>query len=286
MKSGNVVLVGRPNAGKSTLLNALIDHKISITSPKPQTTRRIIKGYWWDDHHQIIFWDTPGIFTKIKDQVGKKINLIPGKALLQADLILYLIDRSRPRGREENQLLGMVRKANRPTILVLNKIDKKKPDYSHEYQFLREEFDHFIEISALKKINLKPLMEMILLLLPEGEPLFDPKKIPPLQGEITPKQLISDLIQEKLFLKLRQELPYTTGVKTEEIEERKDLFYIKATIFTISDKYKKMIIGHQGEMIKRIGTAARQEIELITGKKVYLDLEVVTDPHWPEYLLS
>jgi len=287
MKSGNVILVGRPNAGKSTLLNALVKQKVSIISPKPQTTRRIIRAFWWDEENQIVFWDTPGIFGRVKDLIGKKINLMPAKALGSADLVVYLIDRSRKRGDEENRILGLVRKTDKPKVLVINKVDVYQPNYSHEYEFLKEEFNDWIEISALKKKNIKGLITKIIALLPEGKPLFDPKNLGPLPSdEITPEKFIADLIQEKLFLILRNELPYSTGVKVEEMKEKEKIFYIKAAIYTTGKKYKKMIIGKKASQIKEIGTLARKELELITDKPVYLDLNVIADPHWPEYLLD
>jgi GTP-binding protein Era len=288
MKAGNVLLVGRPNSGKSTLINTLVEKKISITSPKPQTTRRIIKGYWWNDKAQIIFWDTPGVFVKIKDQASKKINAITPAVLSQADVIVYLIDKTRHRGQEENRILGLVRKIQKPKIIAINKIDIPKPDYAYEYKFLEDEVDAWIEISALKKTNIKALLEEIIKRLPEtNQPLFNPKTIGPFPAEgVTPEKFIADLIQEKVFLTLRQELPYTTAVKTETIEDKKKMFYIKATIFTTADKYKRMIIGKKGETIKQIGSLARREIELFVDQKVYLDLRVETDPHWPEVLLS
>jgi GTP-binding protein Era len=288
MKTGNVLLVGRPNSGKSTLVNALVEKKISITSPKPQTTRRIIKGYWWDEQAQIIFWDTPGVFVKIKDQASKKINAITPSVLSQADLIVYLIDKTRQRGEEENRILGLVRKIRKPKIIAINKIDIRAPDYTYEYKFLEDEFDAWVEISALKRKNLKALLEEIIKRLPESDqPLFDPKTIGPFPAEgITPERFIADLIQEKIFLTLRQELPYTAAVKTEAIEDKGEMFYIRATIFTTADKYKRMIIGRKGETIKQIGSLARKEIELFVDQKVYLDLRVETDPHWPEVLLS
>jgi len=290
MKAGNVVLVGRPNAGKSTLINALVEKKISIVSPKPQTTRKVICGYWWNEETQIIFWDTPGIFTKAKDLVAKKINLLPGLSLENADVIVYLIDKTRSRGDEENRILGMVRNVPKPKILVINKIDIKEPDYTYEYKFLKEEFDEWQEISALKKINLKPLLEKIIRFLPEGKPLFDAQKIGAFPGNLTPEEFVAEVIREKAFLVLRQELPYTLTVITEKIEEKEDkkqnpIFYISAKILTTSRHYKKMIIGRGGKTIKEIGTLARKELELITNQKVYLDLEVVADPHWPEKFL-
>lgn len=284
MKAGNVVVIGRPNVGKSTLINALVGQKITITSPKPQTTRRVIKGIYWDDRGQIIFWDTPGIFEKVKDPLSKKVNLLPGETLKQADLVLYVVDHTRPRGKEENKTLGLVRKTSVPKILAYNKIDIQKPDFTHEYAVYEEEFDDVVKISALKKLHLKTLLEKIFLLLPEQEPLFDPQQLPPLPAlDLTPQQFLAELIREKIFLLCRHEVPYTVAVKVEKIEERKNVFLIEAKILTLADRYKKIIIGKQGKMIKAIGTMARKEIELFTGKRVYLALEVLTDPHWQEY---
>ena len=140
MKAGNVVLVGRPNAGKSTLINSLVNRKVSIVTNKPQTTRKTIQGYWWDDEAQIVFWDTPGILKKAKGLVITKANLLPQLSLDNADLVVYLIDQTRSKGDEENRTLGMVRKINKPKILAFNKIDSKRSNYLHEYTFLKEEF--------------------------------------------------------------------------------------------------------------------------------------------------
>ena len=285
MKSGNVVIAGRPNSGKSTLINSIIGKKISITTPKPQTTRKVIWGYWWNDDTQIIFWDTPGIFTKIKDLTTKKINSLPGQSIENADVVIYLIDKTRSRGDEENRILGIVRQTNKPKILVVNKTDIGEPDNTHEYKFLEDEFDAWVEISAKTGKNVNLLLEKIIEFLPQGEMIFDPVTVSKFPSNLTPTEFVSEIIREKLFLTLRQELPYTTAVKVEEIKEKDEIFYIKAEIYTTSDRYKKMIIGKQGQTIKEVGSMARKEIQLITEKKVFLDLEVVTDPHWPEYLL-
>ncbi len=283
MKVGKIIIVGRPNSGKSTLINSLVGKKISIVSPLPQTTRKIIQGVYWDERGQIIFLDTPGVFAKIKNTAAKKISSLAKKELSNADLIIYLIDRSRSRGDEENRILGLVRQVNKPKILALNKIDINKPNYTYEYQFLEDEFNAWIEISALKGKHLKSLLEKIFELLPEGEPIFDPEsfKAFPALG-ITPKEFVAEIIREKTFLILRQEVPYTIGVKVEEIEENENRFYIKATIFTSSDRYKPIIIGKKGKTIKEIGTIARKELELITNKKIFLDLQVVANPHWQQ----
>lgn len=281
MKVGKVALVGRPNAGKSTLINALVGKKISIVSPLPQTTRKTIQGLYWDERGQIIFLDTPGVFAKIKDPIGKKIASLAKSELKNIDLIVYLIDRSRSRGEEENRILGLVRRIEKPKIIALNKIDIKEPNYLYEYQFLEDEFNHWIEISALKKKHLKTLVEKIFELLPEGKALFNPKHFQAFPAaNLTPEEFIGEIIREKVFLTLRKEAPYTTGVRVEEIDENEKRFYIKAVIFTANDRYRPMIIGKKGQTIKQIGSMARKEIELITDKKVFLDLQVTADPHW------
>jgi len=285
MKSGRVVIVGRPNAGKSTLINALLGKKISIVSQKPQTTRKIIWGAYWDERGQIILLDTPGIFSRVKNPAGQRAAVSARKEIAKADLIVYLIDRSRSRGEEENRVLGLVREVKKPKIIAINKIDIAKPNFIHEYQFLEDEFDAWVEISALKKTHLKTLLAKIFELLPEGEPLFDPKRFEAFPAfNLTPEEFIAEIIREKAFVTLRQELPYTIGVKVEKIEEKKDCFYIKATVFTTADRYQSIIIGKKGRTIKEIGTLARKEIELITNKKVFLDLQVEANPHWHQTL--
>jgi len=286
MKSGNVVVLGRTNAGKSTLVNSLMGKKVSITSPKPQTTRRLISGYWWDENSRIIFWDTPGIFTRAKTNLIKKINLLPKRSLDHADLIIYVIDKTRSRGDEENKIIGIVRQSDKPKIFVVNKIDVRRPDYLHEYLFLKDECNAWIEVSATKGKNLKSLMQAIVEYLPEQEPIFNPYDVGEHPSNLNPKEFIAEIIREKIFLVLRQELPYTANVNVETIEEKDSIFYIKAQILTTDDRYKKMIIGKKGQTIKEIGSMSRKEIELITSKKVYLDLEVVTDRHWSDYLPS
>ena len=287
MKTGIIALVGRPNAGKSTLLNQIIGQKVSITSPKPQTTRRLIQAGYQDKIGQIIFIDTPGIFAKVEDQVAAKINAIAGQWQGNVDLIIYLVDKTRSRGREENRILGMVRQAKVRKILVYNKIDIRKPDYSYEYKVYEKEFDYVMSISALKGKHIKTLIQKIFEFLPQtAKPLFDPKSLPPSKLlNINSRMFLADLIREKIFLYFRQETPYTAGVEITEIKDKPDIFYLKAKILAINDKYKKIIIGHKGGNVKQIGIMSRKELELVTNKKVYVDLEVETDKHWPERLL-
>jgi len=287
MKSGRVAIVGRPNAGKSTLINALVGRKISIVSDRPQTTRVVVHGLYWDERGQIIFSDTPGIFAKISGPVGKKIAQLTPEEMKSVDLVVYLIDHCRSRGEEENRILGLVRKFNGPKLLVINKIDIKRPDYLTEYLFLKEEFDDYLEISALKKTHLKTLLEKIFQLLPEGEQLFDPNSFLAFPAlNLTPKEFISELIREKAFMTLRSEIPYSIGVEVESISETKKLFKIKAKLMTDRKRYKPIIIGKNARYVKEIGSLARKELELITNKKVFLDLQVVVDKHWAQKIPS
>lgn len=286
-KSGTVAIVGRTNAGKSTLLNNIIGQKVAITTPKPQTTRMPIQAIYEDERGQIIFIDTPGIFEKVEDPISRKINLTAQEAIQQqVDLILYVIDHTRYRDVEENKILGLVRKAKSPKILVINKIDIKKPSYLEDYAFLEDEFDTIVKISALKRTNLNRLLKIIFDKLPERKPLVSKNgMIYPLIN-IDSRIFIAELIREKAFLMTRQEIPYTLTAVVDDITERENgHLYIKARILTTADRYKRMIIGKKGRKIKEIGSYARKELELATQKKVYLDLTVETDPHWVERLL-
>lgn len=286
MKSGIVALVGRPNAGKSTLLNNLLGHKVAITSPKPQTTRFPIQAVFEDERGQIVFIDTPGIFAKVKDQVSSRINLRTEDTLnTDIDLILYIVDHTRERAEEENKTLGIVRKATVPKLLVINKMDIQTPSHLVQYRFMEEEFDAVIEISALAGKNLSALVDEIFKRLPEGKPLVDKNRIVQPGLNIDSKIFVAEIIREKAFLTLRKEVPYSLTTVVDTIEERENgLLYIQARILTSRDKYKGMIIGKNGAMIKEIGATARKELEVASDKKVYLDLTVEVDTHWADYV--
>ncbi|MCX7881081.1 MAG: GTPase Era [Patescibacteria group bacterium] len=287
MKSGRVLLIGRPNVGKSTFLNNLIGQKVSITSPKPQTTRFPIKALFQDERGQIIFIDTPGLMRKTEDHLSENIN----KKTLQAvqeevDVVIYMVDHTRKRDFEEARVLGIIRQINKPKILVINKIDITEKTYKPQYEFLKDEIPLFFEISALKKLHIKPLIDKIFEILPESHSdneyqITNSASYPLLN--IDAKTFVSELIREKIFLMMGEEIPYTTTVIVEEISERKNgIMYIKAKILTTNDRYKRMIIGKAGRKIKEIGSYARKEIALATNKKIYLDLIVETNPHWQE----
>lgn len=286
MKTGVVALIGRPNVGKSTLLNNLLGQKVSITSPKPQTTRFAIQAVYEDARGQIIFVDTPGIFGKVHDIVGKRINERAQQTVNGGvDVAVYMVDHTREKDFEENKVLGIVRKIKAPKILVINKIDVKTPTHIVQYKFMEDEFDHVVEISALEHKNLNILLDTIFEYLPEGEPQIDTATLAQPGLNIDSRIFISEIIREKAFLFLRKEVPYTLATVVDEVIERDNgLVYIKARILTSADRYKAMIIGRAGVMIKEISQAARKELETATSKKVYLELTVETDPHWTEYI--
>ncbi len=287
MKAGYVALIGRPNVGKSTLVNNLIGTKVAITSPKPQTTRFPIEGLFEDERGQIIFVDTPGIFKKAKDEVSKRINM---KALepfkKTVNLVLYVIDHTRTRDFEEAKVLGIVRKLHVPTILVYNKVDVTEPTFRPLYAFLEDEFDTVVEVSALERTHLKTLLEVIFDKLPEVDaPLIEKGEYVYPALNLDSKTFIAEIIREKVFLRTRKEVPYTSTVVVDEIKERDaHTTYIKAEVLTTDDVYKKMLIGAGGRRIKEIGSMARKELELSTGRKIYLELTVRTDRHWPTTL--
>ncbi len=286
MKQGKVLLIGRANVGKSTFVNNVIGQKVAITSPKPQTTRFSIRALYEEERGKIIFVDTPGIVGKAKDYLSKRINEKTLQILNeQVDLVIYMVDQTRKRDFEESKVLGLVRKINKPKILVINKVDDPGKSFLPQYKFLEDEFNDVFQISAINKTHVKPLLDKIFEYLPEKN--SNSEEIPPdlvypilnLDSRI----FISELIREKIFLMTGEEIPYTTTVMVDQIAERKNgTTYIKARILTTNDRYKGMLIGAGGRKIKEIGSYARKEIALAINKKVFLDLNIEVDPHWQE----
>lgn len=286
MKAGVVALVGRPNVGKSTLLNTLLGQKVSITSPKPQTTRFSIQAVYEEERGQIVFMDTPGVFSKVKDQVAARINLRTEETIDRGvDVIVYMVDHTRERAEEENRVLGIVRKVKTPKILVINKTDITSPSHIVQYRFMEEEFDKVVSISALNNKHIPLLLDAIFEYLPEGKPIVDTHDMIQPGLNLDSKMFISEIIREKAFLNLRREIPYAITAVVDDIEERDNgVTFIKARLLTSADRYKGMIIGKNGEMIKEISMAARKELEVAANKRVYLELTVETDPHWIDYV--
>ena len=281
-----MALIGRPNAGKSTLLNNILGHKVAITSPKPQTTRFPIQAVFEDERGQIVFVDTPGVFAKIKDQISGRINARTEEAVEQGvDVIAYIVDHTRERAEEENRALGIVRKVKVPKILVINKVDIKEPTFIVQYKFMESEFDHVVSLSAKEGKHIPLLLDAIFELLPEGTPMVDRTAMSQPGINIDSKTFVAEIIREKAFLELRKEVPYAITAVVDELDERANgILYIKARILTAADRYKGMIIGKDARMIKEIGATARKELEVASGKKVFLDLTVETDPHWMDHV--
>lgn len=284
MKEGKVLLIGRPNVGKSTFVNNCIGQKVAITSPKPQTTRFAIKAVYEDERGKIIFLDTPGIMGRTEDSLSRKINEKTLAALKEnVDVVVYMVDHTRKRDFEEARVLGLVRQLEKPKILVINKIDDQEKTFLPQYEFLRDEFPLVYTISAKLNMHIKPLLDKIFEFMPEKAVSEIPTDLLYPILNIDSKIFISELIREKVFLMMGEEIPYTTTALVDEMTERENgVMYIKARILTTQDRYKQMLIGKAGRKIKEIGSYARKEIALATGKKVYLDLTIETDPHWQE----
>lgn len=273
-----MTIIGRSNVGKSTLLNTLVGSKVAITTPKPQTTRLPISGIISRPQGQAVVVDTPGIMQKAKDPLTQKLLAYAKESLHGVDAVIYVVDPTRALGDEEKQALKMIESVEKPKLLVINMIDDKASrNYIDYYRDLKDQFDNYVEVSALTGKNTDLIERWIFEKLPEGEPMYPEFQFTNLSNETW----LSELIREKLFLRLREEVPYTTHVEVEAIEPRSEtLVYVKATIYTNAERYKPMIIGRHGQGIKEIGQSVRNELEAVTGRKYYLELDVQTDPHW------
>lgn len=284
MKAGIVALAGRSNVGKSTLLNALVGTKVAITSPKPQTTRDIIRGILNDARGQIVFIDTPGVFEENHSPLTQQLNQVARKALSGIDAIVYVVDPTRAIGTEEHRIHAALRNSSAKKILAHNKSDlsaRERP-YRDQYHDLVlgagdptvvAEFD----VSGLKRRNLNRLVDALFAILPEGEPLYEAGRV----ADIPQKFWVAELIREKVFLRMQQEIPYSVAVEVDEIITRADgTLYILARLMTTHDRYRKMIIGAGGQRIKEIGSLTRKELETAMNRKVFLDLNVETNAGW------
>lgn len=279
-KSGVIGIIGLPNVGKSTLLNNLLGTKVSIVSPKPQTTRFNIRGILTKENSQIIFVDTPGIH-EAKSLFNQLMVKQAMQALEEVDAILWVMDVTN-RVPEEEKILEIIKKVNKPTLLVMNKIDlmQNKNELLPLIDYFSKlyEFVAIIPISALKADGLERIITELEKILPEGPFFYEPGYA----TDLPLKLLVAEIIREKVFLSTYQEVPYCVAVKVESLEEvpEKNLLHIQANIFVERDSQKAIIIGKKGRMLKKIGTLAREELEFLLKKKIYLELWVKTLEGW------
>ncbi|MDD3187335.1 MAG: GTPase Era [Bacilli bacterium] len=278
MKSGFVSLIGRPNVGKSTLLNSIIGKKIVITSNKPQTTRNIIQGIYTNEETQIVFVDTPGIH-KPNHKLGKILNQQAYYSINDVDIILFLVDANEHPGKGDNYIIEKLKEVNKPVILVLNKIDGMSREdiliKITEYKDLYD-FKEIVPVSALKNNNVDELIKVITEYLPDSIKYYN-------EGETTNKNIdfiIAEIIREKVFSLTGDEVPHSLTTVVDSIEYGRTSNTIIASIIVDREALKKIVIGKQGSKIKEIGIRARAEIEELMGKKIYLDLKVKTIEKW------
>ncbi len=277
-KAGYAAIIGRPNVGKSTLMNCLIGQKIAITSNKPQTTRNRIQTVYTSDEGQIVFLDTPGIH-KAKNRLGEYMIKTVNFVLKDVDVVLWLVEASEYIGPSDRQIAEKLREIDLPVILVINKIDTvKRDDLFKIIDVYRDlcDFAEVVPVSALKADNVDTLTEQIFKYLPYGMPFFDEDTV----TDQPERQITAELIREKALRCLDEEVPHGIAVTIERMKEEKDIVHIDATVICERESHKGIIIGKQGQMLKRIGQAARYEIERMLDKKVDLKLWVKVRKDW------
>ena len=280
MKSGFVSLVGRPNVGKSTLLNSLLERKIAITSDVSGTTRNIIEGIYNDDDSQIIFIDTPGIH-KPQNKLGTLMNKKAYTMIDDVDIILFLIDVEKGYGKGDAFILERLKELNKPVILLMNKVDRIKKDklleLINEYKDLYD-FKEIIPISALKGDNVKDLIQTLKKYLPDNVKYYSDEDI----TNVSRNFIIAEIVREKVLWLTNQEVPHSVTCLVEEYTEEEKSIHIRVLIILDRDNLKKIIIGKNGSMLKKIGTSARIDIEEFLGKKVFLETYVKTIDNWKD----
>ncbi len=280
MKSGFTAIIGRPNVGKSTLLNKILGQKIVITTDKAQTTRKRIKGIYTTEEGQIVFIDTPGVHKPL-NKLGEFLLDEAKIAVPDADLILFLVDGSEPAGKGDKWIAQNILQTSIPVIIVMNKVDKtKKLDKIDEnlltYKTLFEKNYPVVKISAKTGRNIDTLLKNIFKALPDGELLYPEDVV----TEETMRDVTEEVIREKILLNTSDEIPHSVAVKVEKYQENDDIDRIYATIYCETKSQKGILIGKGGNLLKKIGTEARLELEKIVEKKVFLGLEVKVEKDW------
>ncbi len=285
-KSGFATLIGRPNVGKSTLMNALIGQKIAITSNRPQTTRNRIQTVYTCKEGQIVFLDTPGIH-KAKNKLGNYMVNVAERTMSEVDVILWLVEPTDYIGAGEQHIIEQLKKTKTPVILVINKTDTVKKEmiltFMDAYR-KQMDFAEIVPVSALKKDGLQVLIDCIMKYLPYGEPFYDEDTV----TDQPMRQIVAELIREKALKCLQEEIPHGIAVTIESMKFKKHIVDIEATIVCERDSHKGIIIGKQGSMLKKIGSMARPEIEDLVESQVNLQLWVKVKKDWrdSDYLLK
>ncbi|NLC06743.1 MAG: GTPase Era [Syntrophomonadaceae bacterium] len=278
-RSGFASIIGRPNVGKSTLINYLIGHKIAIISDKPQTTRNQIRGIFTTERGQVVFIDTPGIH-KPRHKLGEYMVGAAQRTLQEVDLILYVVDASAAFGTGEQYILDQLAKVQTPVFLVINKIDLvNRGDLLPLIESYRNkrDFAEIIPISAITGENLDRLSQVIFDYLPEG-PYYYPTDMISDQPE---RFVMAELIREKVLLLTREEIPHSIAVEIEEIQPRpNEVIYVRAVVYVERDSQKGILIGKQGKMLKEVGRLAREDIQNLLGNQVFLDIWVKVKKDW------
>lgn len=278
MKSGFVSLLGRPNAGKSTLLNRLVGRKLAIVSDKPQTTRTRVVGVKNYPEGQVIFVDTPGIH-KPEHRMNVRMVDLALEAMREVDLLALVVDASVTPGGGDRYLLRLLKEVPTPAILALNKVDRVAKRallplidfYRHEHAFAE-----IVPISALDGINVDVLERLFLQYLPEGEPLYPPDYL----TDQTDRFYVAEIVREQVLQRTRHELPFSTAVIVDRFDNQERVLKLYCTILVERESQKPIVVGKGGAMIKEIGTAAREELERFFGRRVYLDLRVTVKSEW------
>lgn len=278
-RSGFVAIVGRPNVGKSTLLNKILDYKVSIVTPKPQTTRKSILGILTSDNYQIAFVDTPGLHNLKKGGIYEFMLHTIFKAISTADIVAYMTEATSPTDGDE-AFLNKIHRSKAPKILIINKIDLiKKAELLPKIDYFSKNFrfDEIVPVSARTGDGVDLLKKLIVKYLPAGSPYFPDEQITD-QNE---RVIASEIIREKLFMVLKHEIPYAVAVDIEEFKERSEkLVYIRACVIVEKESQKPIVIGHGGILLKRVGQLAREEIERMLSKKIFLELFVKVKKDW------
>ena len=280
-RSGYVAIVGKPNVGKSTLLNSFLGEKLSIVTPKAQTTRNKITGILTEESYQIIFLDTPGI---LEPSYRLQRHMVQNtlRAVSEADVLLLMVEAYDPPDEFKKGIFEKIKNIEKKAILVLNKIDRVRKDAllpmiaAYHEQF---SFEEIVPISALTGDGVSELLDIVIRSLPLGGMYYPEDQL----SDLPERFFIAEIIREKVFLQTQQEIPYSTTVQTDEVKERNDRkMYIRATIYVERESQKGIVIGNKGRMLKKIGQIAREEIEKWMGVPVYLDLWVTVKSDWKD----